>query len=309
LYVEPKPAFSRSEFDCFLGVILCDPPVTSVRVPDSRYPLSVETFPFQDGYVDFREPDEQLNSLNGPCRDCALKNILFYLENHAQILKSSHGTAIPALFVKKIVISNYMKLIDYVRAILSDGLWRFSRQDDLAGFDIREVEKQWSDMQGWERRCNEYSEDVEGISLSLGIPFAEPDLSGSQYWSDCGKDFQFILMRLNLLKHRAEQLNSTITALASIAGNRQAIREAKSTRALTVVGLVFIPLAYTSALFNMSDQYMPGATQFWVYFAVSVPLILVVLLAYFILDNGINKKASGGLLDKFLNFNAVSTLA
>lgn len=43
-----------------------------------------------------------------------------------------------------------------------------------------------------------------------------------------------------------------------------------------MVGLVFIPLAYTSALFSMSDEYRPGGRSFWVYWATAVPCVVVV---------------------------------
>lgn len=92
-------------------------------------------------------------------------------------------------------------------------------------------------------------------------------------------------MRLQALRHRTECLNSAITGLAKIVGNRQAykeqqlgvqeakrsIREAKSTKAITLLGLFFIPLAYTSSLFSLTDSFAPGGLYFWVYWAASFP--------------------------------------
>jgi len=89
--------------------------------------------------------------------------------------------------------------------------------------------------------------------------------------------------------------------LASIPSNRQAyceqqlaleaarrsICEAKSSKVVMILGIVFIPLAYTSSsLFGMRSPYGPGGESFWVYFSASAPLILVVMTAYCVLNFG-----------------------
>lgn len=51
------------------------------------------------------------------------------------------------------------------------------------------------------------------------------------------------------------------------------MREAKNSKTLTFIGLVFIPLAYTSALFSMSGEYRPGGSAFWVYWVTSLPIM------------------------------------
>ena len=80
---------------------------------------------------------------------------------------------------------------------------------------------------------------------------------------------------------------------SNIVGSRQAlwetgrsVKEAESTKTLTAVGLVFIPIAYTCALFSMGDQFLPGSNLFWVYFAVSTPLIFLVFAGTFVIYLG-----------------------
>jgi len=124
---------------------------------------------------------------------------------------------------------------------------------------------------------------------------ASPEFQGPDpsWWRDCSADFQFLLHRLRELRHRTASLNAAVTGLAGITGNRmsykeqqRSIREAKSTKAITLIGLIFIPLAYTSSVFSMTEPYAPGQELFWVYFAASAPLILLVVLGYYILDYG-----------------------
>jgi Mg2+ and Co2+ transporter CorA len=87
-------------------------------------------------------------------------------------------------------------------------------------------------------------------------------------------------MRFKEILDRARGLDTAINALAQMASNLQQLKEARSTKTLTVVGLVFIPLAYTASLFSMASPYGPGYSQFWLYFIISIPLAAIVYLAY-----------------------------
>jgi hypothetical protein len=133
-------------------------------------------------------------------------------------------------------------------------------------------------------------------------------------WLDPTLDFQFLRLRFRELRHRTECLNAAVTGLASITGNRQqykeqqlaletarrSIREAKSSKAVTLLGLIFIPLAYTCSVFGMEPPYGPGGEQFWQYFAASVPLIVVVMAGYYTLDFGYTDDGASWSLRVFL---------
>jgi hypothetical protein len=143
--------------------------------------------------------------------------------------------------------------------------------------------------------------------VQLGIP-ANPEGSGLSNgdWKDSKSDYQFLYDQCKDLQHQVEMLNTSITGLASIAASRQSfkeqqiwlaaaersVKEARRARALVLVGLVFIPLAYTASLFSMTDPYGPGSPQFWLYFAISFPLVALVLSAYYILDFGYSRDGS-----------------
>ena len=116
-----------------------------------------------------------------------------------------------------------------------------------------------------------YCEDVEEIFLSLGISLSGMDTKTGD-WRNSDKDFQYIYHRFKMLKTKVDQLATSATGMAGIVGNRHAlkeaelslreakrsVKEAKSVKTLSFIGMVFIPLAYTSGLFSMSDQFRPG---------------------------------------------------
>jgi len=187
----------------------------------------------------------------------------------------------------KIIASHYLKQADYLRAITSDIGWRLTRKDKVV-FAIETVEARWSDIQSLERRMSEYCEALEAAMIQLRIPFEEPDMQKMQTWCDITRDFQFLYMRFNDIRHRTAMLNSAMTGLAGMAGNRQSLKEARITKALTFLGLVFIPLAYTASLFSMPEPYGPGYERFWLYFTISVPLMVFLVGSFYLVDIGYN---------------------
>ncbi|OLN85561.1 hypothetical protein CCHL11_05797 [Colletotrichum chlorophyti] len=311
-------------WDC---LVLCDPPVKRIKTGDGysvEHP--VKTGPYQGGYLDFVPEEEQIRvakdgRYHGPPRTSMLEDLSFYLQVHSRLVDIAEPESVN-VFVKKIIASHFLKQTEHLRATLSAVQRGLTRKQDLAKMPMNKVEALWSDMQGWERRTGEYLEDLEGIMLQLGIPLSPPmgtanptvgtptprgALSAADMaWQDCAADFQFLYLRFRELRHRTETLNAAVTGLASITGNRQAykeqqrsIREAKSTKAVTLLGLVFIPLAYTSSLFGMEKPYGPGHRLFWVYFVTSAPLILVVLMGYYVLDFGYNDNGRAWSLKTF----------
>jgi hypothetical protein len=314
------------------GLVLTDPPVRRVHAGEGyTEAFDVQAWPFQGGYIDVVPEEDQLAALAGPPRTCLLEDLTFYLETHSGLVDDSDPEAV-LVFIKKIIAAQYLKQVEHVRAVLTAVQRGLTRKQDLARMPMRKVEALWSDMQGWERRMGEYLEDLESIMVQLGIPFAPQatertrtaggsrspspspsprylntsrisfpvkDQQRTQSWEDCDTDFQFLLLRFRELRHRTESLNAAVTGLASITGNRlsfieqqRSIREAKSTKAVTLLGLIFIPLAYTASVFGMTEPYGPGGSEFWQYFACSAPLIVIVILAYYVLDFGYNNGGS-----------------
>uniref|UniRef100_A0A0D2YGD7 Uncharacterized protein n=1 Tax=Fusarium oxysporum (strain Fo5176) TaxID=660025 RepID=A0A0D2YGD7_FUSOF len=80
--------------------------------------------------------------------------------------------------------------------------------------------------------------------------------------------------KLNILR----DMVMVATSLVQLLDSRRSILEAINTKRLTFLALVFVPLAWVSSLFSMSDSYSPGHNLFWVYFATALPVLAVVLL-------------------------------
>ena len=259
-----------------------------------RETSSVPSEPYQGGYPDFIPYPSLHDACQtiGPTRKSTLEDICYYWIHHASLVDVQDDPSISTIFLKKIVASNYMMLIEYGKAMLSTLEWSLSRQgQDISEIKIAWAEQQWSDLQTWSRRCSEYCENVESIIDCLEIPVLEADASIG--WISCEKDFHVIKRKMTGLKRRSDALISSLTGLAGILGNRQTLKEAsrslheaKSVKILTLLGMMFAPLFLTSGLFSMSEKFLPGATLFWIYIVVAIPLIILVFGVVFLINLG-----------------------
>jgi hypothetical protein len=72
-------------------------------------------------------------------------------------------------------------------------------------------------------------------------------------------------------------------AEASVKLSDVLVQESKLSMRLTFVGLIFFLLAYCTSPFSMGDTYQPGASRFWIYFAVAIPVAIFTILGFILL--------------------------
>ena len=71
---------------------------------------------------------------------------------------------------------------------------------------------------------------------------------------------------------------SVATSLIQAIDSRRSLTETINISRLTYLALSFIPLTFVSGLFSMNDNIAPGGKLFGLYFAVSIPLCIIVFL-------------------------------
>ncbi|KAJ4288055.1 hypothetical protein N0V90_012072 [Kalmusia sp. IMI 367209] len=281
-------------------VILCDPQLAELNIRAKEYdsysgnykqlkrPDELKNFPFQEGYVDFIPSASHLVAAKKATHPhgSMLRDLVHYFENHSNAFPADDWIepTTSSFFVKKIVAAHYLQLIDYIKAMLP------SLELRLTTAWVEEQE-QWKSLQTISRRCGNYRDDIEDTLLSLGYPLEVLDGRRRVDWTNCEKDFQYIYFRLKILKERADTLMQSMTGLASIAGNRQNLEEAKRVKRLNLLALLFVPLAYTSSLFSMQDSFMPGERSFWVYWVCALSVVALTLIITWILDSALDEAA------------------
>jgi hypothetical protein len=138
-----------------------------------------------------------------------LKDLIYYYKNRSDVLteddwKNPSGATI---FAKKIVAAHYLQLVDYIKVM-------------LPSLEVAEQE-QWKALQTTSRRCGNYRDDIEDTLLSLDYTLGTTMPKRSTDWRDCERDYQYIYFRLQILKERTDNLMSSMTGLASIAGTNR----------------------------------------------------------------------------------------
>jgi Mg2+ and Co2+ transporter CorA len=84
----------------------------------------------------------------------------------------------------------------------------------------------------------------------------------------------------DLIRAFSESINF-VTSLIQLFDVRQSVTEAINVRRVTYTALVFVPLSWAASIFSMAENYSPGGSQFWIYWVVALPLLIMV----FILSN------------------------
>ena len=261
------------------------------REEEPKKVMEMPGVPYQGGYPDFMRY-EDLNdacSTPGPSRESMLEDICYYWENHGKQIIVEDDPVVATFFLKKIIASNYLLLIGYISAGIGELDYHISRRDrPISNLNIEWVEERWKDLQAWNRQCSRYCESVEDMLDSFGVLSVKSEVLHS--WETSNKDFYIIQRKLLNIKHRSNDMLTSFTGLAGILGNRQSLHEAKSVKILTFLGIIFLPLSLTSGLLTMNEEYQPGASHFWIYFAIAIPLILSVFGVVFLVDTGLDGK-------------------
>ena len=249
----------------------------------------------------------QVRVKKGPPRTAMLDDLAFYLETYGQELYEMENADRsdpdhPSVFAKKIVVAHYMETFEFYRSIICASHAAFTRAPHPDINHIEAMERAWRDVQTADWRSSEFRDDLWDALNQFAISETDSTSPSSNGWADWQSDFRFLFARSKAMIQSTGSLSTSTMGLAGLIGNRQSYQEnrvavqhaeqslsaSRSMKALTLAGIVFIPLTYTSSLFSMTGNFTPGARKFWMYFVVALPLMLAVVLGYFILDSGYN---------------------
>ena len=92
------------------------------------------------------------------------------------------------------------------------------------------------------------------------------------------EDYKYIAFSVDAYSRRLEALVSIATSLIQAIDCRRSLTEILYTSRLTYLALSFIPLTFISGLFSINENIAPGGKLFGLYFAVSIPLYILVFL-------------------------------
>ncbi|KAL6881338.1 hypothetical protein J3F83DRAFT_50446 [Trichoderma novae-zelandiae] len=131
---------------------------------------------------------------------------------------------------------------------------------------------------------NKDDDDDEGNGRPPPAPAAAPNL----VFLNIQRRLDALHSMLTNLRHRAESNSARIQTEMALTYNDAARVDSSAMRAISLVGLLFLPAAFVAAIFSTSFFNFDAPTgvwrlsgQFWIYWAVSVPLTALTVVSWF----------------------------
>lgn len=268
-----------------LALILLDPQVGEkfyVGNGPQREEVSIPNSPYRGGYVDFSVADTITANptTGGPRRISAFDDLCYYWAQSdlTRQLDFTSPTA-AAIYLKRYVAAQWMVLCQYNHDLLVKQEFQCHRHDKLVHLSPTSMEQAWSNVQALNTRCASFIEHVESSICQFAASRTLGDFPGQGTNNTAQEDFVDVSRLLLGTKKRMEILASSMTGLVNII-------EAKRMKGLSTLGMLFIPLAFTSGIFSMTGDFAPGGSLFWVYFIVALPLVLAIFVAAFAWHSG-----------------------
>lgn len=198
-------------------------------------------------------------------------------------------------FVHRIVASHWFQLLDLqIKTLSTSDLATRNRIGDSVG-EFRSTEE-WkgelaylseclSLLGVFQRRLMWYERDMLVNLECLGFA---PDGAGIDkgpahaILQAAKRDFQAIVYQLDLHKSRADNLIGVVTDSINLRGAVRSLYDARRGLQLSIVGAIFFPITLVAAIFSMGGDYQPGLKDFWIPWAVAIPLVIILIFMIWI---------------------------
>jgi Mg2+ and Co2+ transporter CorA len=155
---------------------------------------------------------------------------------------------------------------------------------------FQELELRLKELYIIRRRCNKYRELVTEAVLQCKQrgkalwPSSRPAPDGNadaitfaeSHAQELEGDLQYVLDHIAVNISRVEKNIKLLTALVTISEGRQGLQESRGIALLTLVAATFLPTETVATILGLQTRYSPGASKFWVLWAVALPLTVLV---------------------------------
>jgi hypothetical protein len=112
-----------------------------------------------------------------------------------------------------------------------------------------------------------------------------PDLDGRaghgmvNLWE--AEEWKFVETRLFSLQRLIHSIIESYIQEISLQEAQHSNSQAHSVRRLTAMATIFVPISAIAGIFSMSGKFAVGESKFWVFFVITVPIILIIIAFLF----------------------------
>ena len=242
--------------------------------------LTLQTRLFQGGFEDFLSGSSFFDHIDpeiGPPRSSPLESLIFYW---GITQPQGFDAKCPTLFSLssyplRMVAAEWMTYLELLYHSIKQ--YEYSPNNAVAALgQIAILNADIYALQQWTRRCTATAHKIHYVIDFLRCRLTEDD--DKEYSALITEDYKHIASGIDTYSRRLETLVSVATSLIQAIDSRRSLTETINISRLTYLALSFIPLTFVSGLFSMNDNIAPGGKLFGLYFAVSVPLCIIVFL-------------------------------
>lgn len=266
-----------------VAVILVDPPITDVyhSVKKGKKELlhfDIASSLFLGGYEDFLDPPTVTDSHcyhPGPSRSGLFDDLMYYWQRQRPAcfdLKSPSLLHV-AYYPIRIIAAEWVNYLTVMHHSIKQ--YEYTVQDLPALF--QELDRLNSDLrtlQSWRRRSMSSQQKMR--SIARFIRYSNGTKSPWDGLEVLAQDYDQLASNVEDFGLRFERMLPVVTSMVQIADSRQSFAETANVSRLTYLALVFVPLTFTTGLFSMNNDTAPGSSGFWMFFAVAIPVTLIV---------------------------------
>ncbi|EEU38403.1 uncharacterized protein NECHADRAFT_26045, partial [Fusarium vanettenii 77-13-4] len=290
----------------FLGIMLVDPPFQDWTdyAPmrshlHSRLPKDFSMTPFLGGCEDFRDkttPHDsgvtlQLNNnstnknykAQSDRRGMLDELVYYWMSASTPALAMLEASAPPSLqalayLPLRIVAAEWVNYITLIDFSLKEYEWRGS-DGRVSSTRLVAGPMDWTDkldaldarlraLQTWRRRVMASTRKMRQVARH----------AAGAAWAALKEDYAALATEITDHANRLESIIPVVTTGMTLLENRRALAEAANVGRLTALAFFFLPLTFVAGLFSIDGSYGPSGSQFWVYWAVAIPLVALAML-------------------------------
>ncbi|KAF1993574.1 hypothetical protein P154DRAFT_567923 [Amniculicola lignicola CBS 123094] len=272
----------RRPDDIWIALVLVDPPLQETyfldgNKDDPAFKVTLNLKPYMgpsEDFVELPKFSEPWTSVPHRTRDSIMDDVMDCWSRRNPDCFDPMNPTIQSLayYPLRIIAAEWVKYIAVMQRCVK--IYEYHGQQLPS---LERVSTDMGELQGWRRRSMASQQKINTIIRKVQAR----NLSTSQQQTDIGdllEDYKVICQDIETAGSRLENMLPVLASLVQIIDARQSFAETANISRLTVLALLFVPLSYVSSLFSMNPDIMPGASRFWLYVAVAVPITIIVFI-------------------------------
>ena len=80
---------------------------------------------------------------------------------------------------------------------------------------------------------------------------------------------------------KSREVVESASSLLSLVDAKKSLQEARDARSIAILATVYLPLSVTAGILSMGGDFILGKPKFWIFFVISLPILLISLTTLF----------------------------